>query len=117
LGIEIFIIFSRIIEVAQSFIGTVRDIVVNKGPLALYQGVVPYLIADGLSGAVKFATFELSRRYTEKKLPAKYHPIARFLCAALAMLICSVVLVPGEVLKTRLQAGAVSFTHLWHISI
>eukprot|EP00981_Chlorochromonas_danica_P015897 scaffold14723_cov282-Ochromonas_danica.AAC.7 len=92
--------------VAKGLLGTAKDIVLSRGFLGLYQGVVPYLIGDGLSGAVKFATFELSRRVAEKKLPEKYHAIARFACAAFAMLACSFILVPGEVLKTRLQAGA-----------
>lgn len=89
-------------------VGTLVDIVKNKGVMSLYQGVVPYLIGDGLSGAVKFATFEVSRRYVESKLPEKYHGVARFLCAAGAMVACSMVLVPAEVIKTRLQAGTVS---------
>lgn len=88
-------------------LGTFNDIVSQKGIFALYQGVVPYLIGDGLSGAVKFAVFELAQRYLEKRIPEKYLPYTRFLCAAFAMLVCSVILVPGEVLKTRLQAGAV----------
>lgn len=73
---------------------------------ALYKGVVPYLIADGASGAIKFATFELSKVYIEDRTPVAWHRWTHFLCAAGAMLACSVVLVPGEVLKTRLQAGA-----------
>lgn len=89
-------------------LGTAQAILASKGLFGLYQGVVPYLIGDGLSGAVKFATFELTRRYTEKRLAMKYHGIGRFLCAAFAMFACSIVLVPAEVLKTRLQAGAVS---------
>ena len=63
------------------------------------------------SGAIKFATFELSKVFVEARTPIKFHPIAQFICAAGAMLACSVVLVPGEVLKTRLQAGLVSIPH------
>lgn len=59
------------------------------------------------SGAVKFATFELSKVFVEARIPLKFHPVAQFACAAGAMLACSVFLVPGEVLKTRLQAGVV----------
>jgi solute carrier family 25 S-adenosylmethionine transporter 26 len=65
------------------------------------------MTADGLSGAIKFATFEVSKTWIEKRTPAKYHPLTNFLCAAGAILACSILLVPGEVLKTRLQAGAV----------
>lgn len=41
-------------------------------------------------------------------MPERQHGLARFLCAAFAMLVCSFILVPGEVLKTRLQAGSVA---------
>lgn len=72
-----------------------------------YPGVIPYMTADGLSGAIKFATFELSKIFVEARLPSKYHPVTQFVCAAGAMIACSFVMVPGEVLKTRLQAGVV----------
>ena len=68
---------------------------------------MPYLIADGLSGSIKFATFEMSKRFLEPKIPERFHPLTKFVCAAGAYLACSVALVPGEVLKTRLQAGMV----------
>lgn len=84
----------------------IKQIIARGGPLAFYQGVVPYLVADGLSGAVKFATFEASKKFLEARVPEKYHSITNFVCAAGAMIACSFILVPGEVLKTRLQAGA-----------
>lgn len=70
---------------------------------------MPYVLGDGSSGAIKFATFELSKQFLERRLPSKYHPLIQFFCAATAMLACSIVLVPGEVVKTRMQAGAVSY--------
>ena len=63
------------------------------------------MVADGLSGAVKFATFEVSKIFLEKKLPVKFHPSLQFICAAGAMVACSFIMVPGEVIKIRLQAG------------
>ena len=44
----------------------------------------------------------------EARTNPQFHPSAQFLCAAGAMLACSVVLVPGEVLKTKLQGGVIS---------
>lgn len=93
---------------ALGFILTAKSILVSKGPLGFYQGVVPYLIGDGLSGAVKFATFEISKKFLELRLPQKYHSLTQFICAAGSMIACSVVMVPGEVLKTRMQTGMVS---------
>ena len=38
------------------------------------------MAADGLSGAVKFATFEISKVFLEKKLPIKFHPSLQLVC-------------------------------------
>jgi hypothetical protein len=93
--------------IAVGMIQTAKQIVATRGLSGLYQGVVPYLIGDGLSGAVKFGTFEMMNRYIDKNIPKKYHGTARILCAAIAMIASSVILVPAEIIKTRLQAGAV----------
>lgn len=66
------------------------------------------IILIGLSGAVKFASFELSKSWLFPKVDEKYHNTLQFVCAAGAFVACSVILVPGEVLKTRLQAGSVN---------
>ena len=65
-----------------SLIETAKLIFTKSGIGGFYPGVVPYLIADGLSGAMKFATFELSRTALNKRIPEKYHPFSQFLCAA-----------------------------------
>lgn len=81
---------------------------ISKGPNpigAFYEGVVPYCVADGLSGAVKFATYEKTKAWCEDNVAEEMVPAARFVCAAVAFVACSVILVPGELLKQRLQAG------------
>lgn len=95
-------------QAADTTVGAVEAIkliMARGGPLAFYQGVAPYLVADGISGAIKFATFEVSKKFLEDRVPEKYHSIINFVCAAGAMIACSITLVPGEVIKTRLQAG------------
>ena len=89
------------------FFSAATTIFKSKGIIGFFPGVIPYLACDGLSGAIKFASFELSRAFVESKIPQKFHPLSQFICAAGAMLCCSVALVPGEVLKIRLQSGAV----------
>ena len=84
-----------------------KEIFMKQGLSGFYSGVVPYLVGDGLSGAVKFAAFEISKKWVEERVDKKYHGISQFACAAGAFLACSVILVPGEVLKTRLQSGAI----------
>ena len=93
-------------KTALTVLEAARQIFKNGGIGGFYPGVLPYMVADGLSGAIKFATFEVSKTWIEKRTPSKYHPLTNFLCAAGAIIACSVLLVPGEVLKTRLQAGA-----------
>lgn len=84
----------------------IRSIAKRPNPIgAFYEGVVPYATADGLSGAVKFATYERAKAWCENHVADSYVPAARFGCAALAFVACSVILVPGELLKQRLQAG------------
>jgi len=95
-------------KVAVGIVQTAKDIFTKGGLVGFYPGVVPYCTADGLSGAIKFAAFELSKIFVEARVPVKFHPQMQFVCAAGAMLACSLVLVPGEVIKTRLQTGMVS---------
>jgi len=46
----------------------------------------------------------------------KYHGAASFACAAGAFLVCSVILVPGEVLKCRMQVSrTVVRTSILHV--
>lgn len=81
---------------------------ISKGPNpvgAFYEGVIPYCVADGLSGAVKFAAYETGKAWCEENVASEWIPASRFVCAALAFVACSVILVPGELLKQRLQAG------------
>ena len=93
--------------VAVGVFQTAKNIFTKGGLMGFYPGVIPYCTADGLAGAVKFAAFELSRVFVEKRVPVKFHPWTQFACAAGAMVACSLVLVPGEVIKTRLQTGLI----------
>ena len=87
---------------------TAKNIFSKGGVMGFYPGVLPYMTADGLSGAIKFASFEVSKVFLEKRLPLNFHPVIQFVCAGAAMIACSFVMVPGEVIKTRMQAGKLS---------
>ena len=91
----------------MTFIGAASKIFRTLGFKGFYQGVVPYLIADGVSGSIKFATFEISRKFVQQYIPEKLYGASQFFCAALSMLASSVTLVPGEVLKIRMQSGLI----------
>ena len=79
----------------------------ESGLAGFYPGVTAYVIGDGLSGAVKFASFEVGKKWLEARTDESKHGVVQFICAAGAMLACSFILVPGEVIKCRLQAGTI----------
>lgn len=94
---------SCLIGIAVGLIPSIRSIFASGGIPAFYNGVVPYLIGDGLSGAVKFATYERARVPLIKWLPLQAAIVGDFLAASLAFLLASVFLVPGETIKTLIQ--------------
>jgi hypothetical protein len=89
--------------------GAARSIVKKSGPLGLYAGVGPYVTLDALSGCVKFAAYEACNRWAQANLREDQLPAARFVSAGIAFMACSVVLVPGELLKLQLQSSVCFF--------
>lgn len=86
---------------------TATSLVRQSGFRALYRGVSPILCSESSGGAIKFATFETIKHYCESNVDSSYHALTSFLSAAAAMLASSIILVPGEILKIRLQAGKI----------
>ncbi|OSX73130.1 hypothetical protein BU14_0374s0004 [Porphyra umbilicalis] len=89
-------------SIASSF----RSIVGGGGGVrGLYRGVGVSVAGQGPAGAVKFAVYEGLTQAVGPRVPADAKVLADFACAAAAFVACSVVLLPAEVLKQRLQAG------------
>ena len=66
----------------------------------------------------QFATYEAGKKLVAPLLPPAMHAYSHFVCAAGAFVSCSVVMVPGELLKQRLQVrppALQSDTHTPHI--
>jgi len=80
----------------------------DGGVGAMYSGLGPYVTSDGFAGALKFATYERLKKFIYDKIPEEHHGKAIFVAAAAAFLVSSTVLVPGELLKQRLQMGQIS---------
>jgi solute carrier family 25 S-adenosylmethionine transporter 26 len=91
-----------------SLLGASRKIMADSGPPGFYSGLGTYVTADGGAGALKFATYEGLKKWVAKKVPdERYAGAALFGCAAAAYVASSVVLIPGELIKQRLQMGMV----------
>lgn len=91
-----------------SLLGASKKIMADSGPSGFYSGLGTYVTADGGAGALKFATYEGLKKWVAKKLPdERYAGAALFGCAAAAYVASSVVLIPGELIKQRLQMGMV----------
>lgn len=85
-----------------------RKITTDGGIGALYSGLGPYVTSDGCAGALKFATYEALKNWMKDKVPEEHYGKGLFVVAAAAFLVSSIALVPGELLKQRLQMGQIS---------
>lgn len=77
----------------------------RKGVGALYAGIGSSISSQVPAGAIKFAVYESLIGASNRKFQEVPQPIRDISCAALAFFACSFVLVPGEVIKQRMQAG------------
>lgn len=91
-----------------NILAATNKIMKDGGLGAMYKGLGPYVTSDAFAGAFKFATYEVLKKLIKDKLPEEHHGKAYFVAAAAAFLASSVVLVPGELLKQRLQMGQIS---------
>ncbi|KAG0557139.1 hypothetical protein KC19_11G105200 [Ceratodon purpureus] len=88
----------------QSDIGhALKNIVAMDGVRALYRGVVPGLTGSMITGATYFGFIESTKDWLEHERPNLAGPWAHFCAGAMGDTIGSVVYVPCEVLKQRMQ--------------
>lgn len=86
-------------------------LVQTKGALSLYRGLLASVAVSAPSSAVFFTAYEFVKRHTEAAskhptLPLGFlSPISPIVAAALGNVVSSVVRVPPEVIKQRVQAG------------
>eukprot|EP00566_Odontella_aurita_P010076 CAMPEP_0113574384 /NCGR_PEP_ID=MMETSP0015_2-20120614/27120_1 /TAXON_ID=2838 /ORGANISM="Odontella" /LENGTH=426 /DNA_ID=CAMNT_0000477521 /DNA_START=76 /DNA_END=1356 /DNA_ORIENTATION=- /assembly_acc=CAM_ASM_000160 len=90
------------------FVAAGRKIFADQGVGGFYSGLGTYIAADGGAGAVKFATYEVIKKWVSDRVPEEYVGAALFGCAAAAYMASSVVLIPGELIKQRMQMGQAS---------
>jgi len=92
-------------KVNRGLLGAVRSVVREHGPQGFYSGVVASVAAQAPAGAIKFSVYESLTQWVHGRFPKESHGVLELACGALAFLACSGVLVPGEVMKQRMQAG------------
>jgi len=88
-----------------SLLGAGKQIYKTSGIGGFYSGLGTYVISDGGAGCIKFATYEYLKQLVNERVDEDKVGTALFGCAALAFVASSVVLVPGELVKQRLQMG------------
>mmetsp|Transcript_7218 Transcript_7218/g.13008 ORF Transcript_7218/g.13008 Transcript_7218/m.13008 type:complete len:311 (-) Transcript_7218:14-946(-) len=89
---------------SRSMKSALTSILKSYGISGLFAGVAPNLASQTPAGAVKFTVFELLSQYLLPRVSESQHHLVELFSAASAFLTCSVIIVPGEVLKQRLQA-------------
>lgn len=91
-----------------SMIAASNKILKDGGMNAMYSGLGPYVTSDAFAGGLKFATYEVLKKWVAERVPEEHYGKALFVVAAAAFLASSIVLVPGELLKQRLQMGQIA---------
>ena len=99
-------------EAKRGVLATCRQVVRTEGVAALYAGVGATVIASFPSTAIYFGVYEFVKDVGEEAFPA-YTPVVHLVAGAASELAGSLITVPCEVVKCRLQLGTVpSLTRL-----
>ena len=102
-----------------NMVSAAKKIFADGGINGFYSGLGTYVISDGLAGSIKFATYEAMKHWVSENVESEEkRGAALFVVAGLAFVASSVVLVPGELIKQRLQMGQISsvtegFSTIW----
>ena len=97
-----------------SMLGASKQILSTQGFGGFYAGLGTYVLSDGFAGSIKFFTYEALKKVISSNLPSdpeKAESRERwglFVAAGAAFIASSVVLVPGELIKQRLQMGQIT---------
>lgn len=103
-----------------NIVSAAKHIVREHGFGGFYAGSLVYCLSDGVAGSLKFVTFEALKRKCNitwsnnendcrKQAKHPHHDgVVLFLCAAIAGLVYVGAIVPGELIKQKLQMGQIS---------
>lgn len=88
-----------------SLLGTAREILLTRGPFALWSGTLVSAVGSAPAAAVYYGIFSSIKSHLAKVLPKEYRFIAVAAAATFSNSVAAVFRVPYEVYKQRLQAG------------
>lgn len=92
---------------------TLRNLLKTRGPSGLFAGLVPALVGSGLSTMLYFGFYELAKKRAAKTFPKAWHstrlrvPLTA-ISAACGNVASSIIYVPKEVVKQRMQCALTS---------
>lgn len=78
---------------------------------SLFKGALSYSIIDGSGSAIFFAVYEFVKAVAATRISGSLLGLTVYPAAAVAFTFATFLLVPGELLKTRMQTG--SFENFW----
>jgi len=91
-----------------NMVSATKKIFTSGGIGGFYSGLGTYIVSDGLAGSIKFASYEAMKLWVDENVDENKKGAALFVVAGLAFVASSIVLVPGELIKQRLQMGQIS---------
>eukprot|EP00521_Asterionellopsis_glacialis_P012422 CAMPEP_0195291922 /NCGR_PEP_ID=MMETSP0707-20130614/8508_1 /TAXON_ID=33640 /ORGANISM="Asterionellopsis glacialis, Strain CCMP134" /LENGTH=282 /DNA_ID=CAMNT_0040352283 /DNA_START=255 /DNA_END=1100 /DNA_ORIENTATION=+ len=86
-----------------NFLQAIQSIWQTYGITGFYAGIGVAMPSDVVAGCIKFSVYEILKKWSHENISDPR--LALFLCAAVAFVASSVVLVPGELIKQTLQMG------------
>jgi hypothetical protein len=90
----------------HNFTHALRTIVAEEGIGGLYGGIGATLLFQGPATAIYFGTYEFIKKTArDNQMPAQYEPMMHLTAGAVSEIANSCIIVPMEVVKTRMQLG------------
>lgn len=84
----------------------------EKGLSSFFKGALGYAVIDGAGSAIFFASYEIVKKIAAKYLSGPFLGLATYPSAAIAFSLSTILLVPAEVVKTRMQTNS-NYQSVW----
>lgn len=95
--------FLSTVQESTKFTEVLKVILKTDGIRGLYRGITPGMIGSFATGATYFGFIETTRSWLQERHPGLSGPLSHFFAGAIGDTVGSVVYVPCEVIKQRMQ--------------